>query len=153
MTLTNKISIAGQWFGFYSYGPEYGDYLDGQKVTFSFLIERASGHTFRGKCIELEGPGASVDISTIEGALDNNVISFRKEYVSQYDIDEFGKTVIAEPAISNRLFYKGRYDESSAVFSGSWEIWREYEMYDGTVATDLFTGHWEMSKEAKRYGI
>lgn len=87
----NRILLAGQWFGYFSYGPEYGDQLEGERVIFSLLIEQVFNNKFKGKCVELEGIGASTEVSFIEGYIENKFISFRKEYSNYFTIDEFGK--------------------------------------------------------------
>jgi hypothetical protein len=149
----NRISLAGQWYGFFSYGPEYGEELEGQKVIFSLLIEETFNNKFKGKCIELEGIGASTEVSTIEGFIENNFISFRKEYSTYYTIDEEGKEGLHEDLLQPRLSYAGTYNTDKQIFSGAWEIWsNERAAGDGTFV-DICTGQWEISKDHTLYGV
>ena len=146
-------SIAGQWFGSYSYGPEYGLKLEGEQVIFSILVDEVFNNQFKGKCIELEGLGASTEVSKIEGFIENNFISFTKEYPTNYYIDEFGKEVIVETEINNQLSYKGHYDEETKTFSGSWEIWRNVVSFGDSTSVNIGNGSWEFSKDNDKYRI
>ena len=149
----NQIVMAGQWYGYYSYGPEYGDKLEGEKVIFSLLIEEVFNNKFKGKCIELEGIGASTDVSTIEGFIENSFISFRKEYPTYYIIDERGKEIPYEEQLHPRLSYSGSYNPAKQTFYGSWEIW-SYERPAGEeTLVDIATGKWEISKDHTLYGV
>lgn len=148
-----NIQLAGQWFGFFSYGPEYGAFLVNEKVTFSILIEEVFNHQFKGKCIELEGIGASTELSNIEGFLENEFISFTKEYPTNNFIDEKGNAVYFEDTSNLRLSYKGKFNRFNQTFNGTWEIWsNEVPSGDG-VFVNISTGTWELSKDPARYGI
>lgn len=148
-----NLSLAGQWFGFFTYGPEYGAFLVNEKVIFSILMEEVFNNQFKGKCIELEGIGASTELSTIEGFLENEFISFTKEYPVNNFIGEKGNTVDFEGRVSPRLSYKGQFNRFNQTFNGTWEIWsNEVPSGDG-VFVNISTGTWEISKDPARYGI
>lgn len=149
----NRISIAGQWYGYFSYGPEYGPELEGEKVIFSFLIEEVFNNQFKGKCIELEGMGASTEVSKIEGFLENEFISFRKEYLTNYLIDEFGNELKDEKSSLTRLSYTGHFDENTKTFAGSWEIWTNEVSFGEGAFVIIQTGNWEISKDHIKYGL
>ena len=147
------ISLAGQWFGFFNYGPEYGALLVNERVIFSILMEEVFNNKFKGKCIELEGIGASTELSTIEGFLENEFISFTKEYPNNSVIDENGNEVIYDGALNVRLSYKGQFNRFNQSFKGTWEIWsNEVPAGDG-VFVNISTGNWEISRDPARYGI
>ena len=148
-----KVSIAGQWYGYYNYGPEYGPELEGEKVIFSFLIEEVFNNQFKGKCIELEGIGASTEVSTIEGFLDNKFISFRKEYPTNFTMDEQGVEAKSEDYLSPRLSYNGQFNEKTNTFSGTWEIWSNERPAGEGAFVDIDTGDWEISKDSSKYGV
>jgi len=149
----NKILLAGQWFGYFSYGSEYGEQLEGERVIFSLLIEEVFNNKFRGKCIELEGIGASTEVSLVEGFIEHQFISFRKEYPSYYTIDEFGKEGKHEDLLHPRLSYSGTFNKISQIFSGAWEIIsNERPAGEGTFV-DIYTGYWEMSKDQNLHNL
>lgn len=149
----NKIVIAGQWYGYFSYGPEYGPELENEKVIFSFLIDEAFNNQFKGKCIELEGIGASTEVSTIQGFLETKFISFRKEYSTYYMFDENGKEAIHEDPGNPKLSYKGEFDEETKTFTGTWEIWSNERPSGDGILVDICTGNWEISRDNAKYGV
>jgi hypothetical protein len=150
--MQEKNRVAGQWFGYFSYGPEYGPELEGEKVTFSLLIEELPSGQFRGKCIELKGIGANHEVSTINGFIENNFISFTKEYNTFKSIDEIGNEVDYKGS-PPRLSYKGHFNSYSQTFGGSWEIWANEEPYGDGAFVDVCTGLWEIGREAAAYGV
>jgi len=145
--------ISGQWYGYFSYGPDYGAELEGEKVTFSFLIEEKGGGEFTGKCIELNGIGASKEVSTIKGFLEGDTISFQKEYKTPFAIDERGNEIPPGNGPMPPVSYLGKYNNKSDRFSGDWEIWVNEEAYGDGTFVDLCTGVWEMGRNASQYGI
>lgn len=148
-----RITLAGQWFGYFNYGPEYGEILENKQVTFSILFEEVFNNQFKGKCIELDGMGASPELSSIEGFLKNNFISFTKEYPTDNVIDEKGNAVTYEGRLNPMLCYEGQFNHFNQSFTGYWEIrYNEVSAGEG-VTVDICTGNWEMSKDAAKYGI
>jgi len=148
-----RISLAGQWFGYFSYGPEYGELLMDEQVIFSILIEEVFNNRFKGKCIEIEGIGSSTELSAIEGFLENQFISFTKEYPSNNVIDEKGNAVNYEGSLNPMLSYEGQFNHFNQSFTGTWEI-RSTEVAAGDgIYVDVCTGNWEMSKDSARYGV
>jgi hypothetical protein len=151
--MQEKVSIEGQWFGYFSYGPEYGPELEGEKVVFSLLVEQLNDGQFVGKCIELEGIGASREVSTITGFMDGNNISFKKEYSNYFTIDEQGNEGVHEASLAPRISYQGVYDAKTSSFNGSWEIWANEVSYGDGTFVDLCTGSWQISRESSSYGV
>lgn len=149
----DKINLAGQWYGYFSYGKEYGDLLEGERVIFSFLIEEVFNNKFKGKCIELEGIGASTEVSRIEGFIEDQCISFRKEYSTYSTIDEFGKEGKHDNLLEPRISYIGTFNENTEIYSGSWEVWSNEIQAGVDTLVDIFTGKWEISKDHTLYGL
>lgn len=150
--LQNSTSIAGQWFGYFSYGPDYGPDLEGEKVTFSFLIEELHSGQFKGKCIELKGIGSSEEVSIIQGFTENGFISFTKEYQLYTTFDEHGNELPYGGSLAPRLSYKGNYNQFNNTYNGTWEMCaNEIPFGDGTFV-DLATGLWEMGRDSATYG-
>lgn len=146
-------SIKGQWFGYFSYGPEYGPELEGHKVTFSLLIEELGDGQFKGKCIELEGIGASQEVSLINGFAEDGRISFTKEYTTYMTIDEDGVEGIHKDRVPPRISYIGSFQKQSGSFHGTWEIWANEVLYGDGSFVEISTGRWEISRESALYGV
>jgi hypothetical protein len=145
----DSIQIAGQWGGYFIYGPEYGEEMYGEKVHFRLFLEDRGSGEFQGRSVDVEGFGASMDVATIKGFIAENFISFTKEYSTYYIRNENG-TFSTDPASQKpRLSYKGHYDPRRKSFSGDWEFWTN-ERLDGNRGSfvDIFTGSWEMTKDA-----
>lgn len=151
--MQKKASIEGQWYGYFSYGPDYGPKLEGEKVIFPLLVEQLNHGQFVGKCIELEGINASSEVSTITGFVDGKNISFRKEYRAYFTIDEQGNEGIYEGSLAPLISYQGTFDTKTQSFQGRWEIWvDEAALGDGTSGY-IYTGNWQISRESSSYGI
>jgi hypothetical protein len=148
-----KIELEGQWFGFYSYSEEYGETLSGEKVVMSLLFEKVFNNKFTGKCIELSGVGASEEISQIEGFIENDFISFKKEYQTYYQFEEDGTIKKIEDSGTHELSYEGVYDFDTKAFSGIWEIWFNERAHGEYNYVRIGEGTWELSKNSTRYGL
>ena len=139
-----KNNISGQWFGYFSYGIDYGPKLYDERVVFSLIIEELIDKKFKGTCIEIEGIGASTEVSKIEGSLIDSFITFKKEYPTNYEIDDKGNEIeILEP-ITHELVYMGVFNQDTNCYIGTWEI---------TKLDYTCTGKWEMSRDRFKYGI
>jgi|GEM_PF-765257 len=148
-----RINLSGQWFGCYTYGPEYGEFLDGQSVSFSLLISEVFNNKFKGQSIELEGIGASEELARVEGFIENRFVSFVKEYKNNGLIDEDGNLLPAEDKSANRVLYNGNYYPPEKKFVGTWEIWANEEPFGDGAFVTLSTGTWEISRDGALYGI
>ncbi len=137
--------LSGQWYGSYTYGPSYGEKVDGERVDFSFLLE-ADGNEFHGKCIELEGVGASTEVSVVRGSFDGRTIRFTKEYETNTYLDADGVVHGHAGEWIYQLTYTGTYLADSNSFAGNWEI-RE-KATAKTMAPEILygSGKWEMGK-------
>lgn len=147
------MELHGQWFGFYEYGEHYPEEVTGEKVIFSIHIEKLADNKFSGKCIELTGTHLIEEISFIEGFVEDNFISFQKNYKGKYGFDEEGRPVQPEDDFLHELNYEGQYDAVSGCFTGEWEIWQNDRLPGDLNYILTGAGYWEMSKDAARYGI
>ncbi len=149
----DRIDLSGQWFGCFTYGPEYGDLLDGQSVSFSLLINQVFNNKFKGQTIELEGIGTSEEIARVEGFIENRFISFVKEYRNNGLIDEHGNLLPSDDKSGNRVLYNGNYIQTEKKFIGTWEVWANEEPFGDGMFVSLSTGTWEISRDGSLYGI
>ena len=134
--MANAISLGGQWVGYFSYGPEYGKELYGQKVEFRLFLDDLGNGEFAGKCIDTKG--SDFQTSIIKGFVVEDFINFFKEYPNHFIIDEDKPGHI--------LTYSGFYDNKEQSFKGEWEIWTNDRSFtDGSF--DVLTGSWAMEKD------
>ncbi len=149
----SKIILPGQWFGYYSYGEEYGLKVNGEKVTFSILFDNVFNNKFSGKCIELSGIGSVNEISSIEGFIENDLISFRKIYNGKYCIDEEENSFEIDDPSPHELSYEGQYNFLTKTFTGKWEVWLNDKTPGDLNYILIGNGGWEMSKDSSKYSI
>ena len=145
--MTNSITPSGQWIGHFSYGPQFGNEMHGEKVQFRFFLEDLGGGQFKGTSVDVEGYGNNLDTATIKGFVKDGFISFTKEYPEYYIIDENGKTSVDTSNPQPRLSYSGQYDSRTKTFRGEWELWANEELSGEGSIVDIFTGTWEMTKD------
>lgn len=145
--MINSINLLGQWVGQFTYGPEYGEEMQGKKVQFRIFINHFTHGQFKGSSVDTDGFGANFDTAIINGFLMDDFISFTKDYPDYFIIDDIGQKVKDRSNIKPRLSYKGYFDFRLGLFSGQWELWANEELArDGSII-DIFTGTWEMMKD------
>lgn len=137
----------GQWQGFFSYGPEYGDIIQGQEVEFRLFIEEYSDGQFTGRVIDWEGIGANGEVAEVKGFIRSDYISFTKKYPEFYVLDEWGNESIEQDMPGHSVVYEGRYDFQNKCFMGSWEITMSGELIGEFLIEEITTGKWRMKRE------
>jgi hypothetical protein len=137
----------GQWRGFYCYGPEYGDMLQGKEAEFRMFIEEYNDGRFSGRVIDWEGVGANGEVSKLNGSLNGYLINFTKEYSASLIIDEWGNTTTDPNIPGHTVIYEGRYDPQAKCFSGSWIIAMNAGTIDAPLIENFSSGTWRMSQQ------
>ncbi len=145
--MTNSINLSGQWVGHFVYGPEYGEEMHGEKVLFRLFLDEFSSGQFKGTSVDVEGFAANLDTAIISGYLENDYISFTKEYPKHFLIDDGGNKMEDFSNPRPRLSYSGYYDSRLKKFSGQWELWANEELAGEGSNVEIFTGSWEMTKD------
>lgn len=139
--------MEGNWKGFYSYGPEYGEELNGQKVYFRIHLT-SSESEFEGTSIDTEGIGSDFDKATIKGFIEDDFISFVKTYPRKIYINEDGTTIADESEKPAEIYYTGNYNHLNKKFEGQWElIDHSQDLGEYGWLEDVSTGLWEMEKD------
>jgi len=136
----------GQWQGFYSYGPEYGEYVEGKEAEFRLFIEEITKDQFSGRVIDWDGFGADGEISEVKGFISGQVISFIKKYPNCRLMDDFGNVEAVEYISSIEVLYKGEFDISKNSFIGKWEIAQDVEQEKGLINKYITTGIWRLHR-------
>ncbi len=135
----------GQWQGFFRYGPQYGEYLEGKEAEFRLFIEKYDEGEFIGRVIDWEGIGAEGEVAKIEGFITDNFISFRKEYTQLLIIDEWGNTQTYGDIPGHTVVYEGNYDNVSKCFYGTWQISFEVDQIGEFIVEEVNNGTWRMA--------
>lgn len=135
----------GQWQGFFRYGAEYGKLIGGQEAEFRLFIEEYCDGQFSGRIIDWEGIGANGEVSTVNGLLNNDFISFTKQYSTSFGLDNMGNSIIIEGVPGHSVVYEGRFDPKSKRFSGTWNIRLSIGFSSKGVVNNVATGTWRMA--------
>jgi hypothetical protein len=144
----NMHQLKGHWKGEFTYGPDYGEVMTGVKEKFSLVIEEVTNGSFKGKCVDLEMRNSSEFIqSHIKGFLENNFISFTKEYPYQYLSDEDGNAILDKNKKGHTVTYEGEFNVSTNCFSGTWEIVSFVKLLWFRWFVQRAEGTWSMYKE------
>lgn len=135
----------GQWQGFFRYGAEYGKLMEGQEAEFRLFIEEYFDGKFSGRVIDWEGVGANGEVSTVNGLLDGDLISFTKQYSTSFGFDKMGNSIIVEGVPGHSVVYEGRFDFKSKSFLGTWKIRLPIGSIGRSVVKNVATGTWRMA--------
>lgn len=111
----------GQWQGFFSYGPEYGEILEGAEVEFRMFIEHFKNGEFSGRIIDWNGAGENGAVCFMKGFIDGDFISFIKQYNRLHTFDQWGN-VETNDTKGYEVLYEGRLFTKEKCVRGTWEI-------------------------------
>jgi hypothetical protein len=144
--MTVNISFSGKWKGEFVYGPEYGD-IEGEKATFMFFVDKNDETGFEGRSFDIDGVGVNAEVAIVRGFIDDDMISFIKQYPTTVVFQQDGSLETISTKPSPEIHYIGEYNERLQMFKGSWEmVWSEVKQGEGYLEY-LCTGKWEMRKE------
>ena len=138
--MTKPINFSGQWVGHFAYGSEYGDDLAGEKVQFRIFVDDFKEGQFSGRSVDLEGVGSNFEVAKIKGYIDQNFISFTKEYPHYYGFDEEGNVLQDKDRQHPLVAYSGEYDQRTKAFAREWELTNEIEPLGDGWLEEICTG-------------
>jgi hypothetical protein len=142
----NSLLEIGQWQGFFTYGPEYGEIVRNKDAEFRLFIEQLNDDQFSGRIIDWEGMGAEGEISIVKGFVHGELISFTKTYSNFLAIDEFGNSENYADMPGHTVYYEGQYVKETNIFEGTWEIREETASTNEILIEDIATGTWFMNR-------
>jgi hypothetical protein len=142
-----SIDFRGQWIGYFTYGPEYGEDVAGEKVQFIIFVDSFNNGEFVGRSVDTEGIGATFEVAQLKGFIEDNFISFTKQYPHFYGLDEAGNTVADKTKQHPMVSYAGEYNAATKTFSGQWELRLEIAPVGEYWLEDICTGSWEIHKD------
>ncbi|MFT3823970.1 MAG: hypothetical protein QM731_08615 [Chitinophagaceae bacterium] len=133
-----------KWTGNYIYGDPYPEGIKGISIPFNIEWTNVDG-ILTGTCIDDETKIHFDRPATIQGFIENGVISFIKKYPCRYSIDEAGNVTLHRRESAIDIHYSGSWVEDH--FEGEWEMTLIYETEEGFPREYDCTGIWFMSKE------
>ena len=97
-----------------------GEYADQYDEIVEFRIDLNQGEEgFEGICYDLYEKSIE---SKVVGFIENDLISFVKEYEEAIVIDKIGDVFVDKDSYHPGVHYYGRYNSETARFEGTWEI-------------------------------
>lgn len=142
----DNLLYIGQWQGFFKYGPEYGTIVEGQEAEFRLFIEEYKDGEFSGRVIDWEGLGANGEVSVVKGFVNEEMISFTKQYDQRFIIDEWGNSDIEKEVPGYKVIYEGHFDKKGNQFLGQWEIVSDIAHTPELTLEKVLTGTWRMHR-------
>lgn len=141
------MNITGKWQGTLIYGEGYDEESIGKSLDFEFDIIDTEGEiTATGK--DLKGHGYNSTGSYINGFVDDDIISFIKQYNKGLTIDEEGNEEYMPPEENYEVNYSGLYNHITKEFEGDWEIVTLMESIENPDEKfiHICSGTWKMHK-------
>lgn len=139
------ILLEGQWIGIITYGPEYGEF-EGKELFFAAnFIQTAD--TFTGTAIDTGGAFPNEEEATISGFLEEDKISFVKQYPYEGFIEEDGTVTTNKDKPGPEIHYIGKYNTLTNSFEGTWEIAMDEFQYGDGWFENIATGTWTMKRK------
>lgn len=137
----------GQWQGFFKYGPEYGNLINGKEAEFRLFVEEYNNGQFSGRAIDWEGFGVEGETAIVKGFIKESFISFTKTYPQKYDIDFWGNTSVDPELPGHTVIYEGYFDATTNTFTGTWEISVEQEQVGDFLIEEFISGTWRLKRQ------
>lgn len=137
------MNISGKWKGVIVYGPEYEE-LENQELHFTAEFTQNLDE-FTGIAKDVSGIGCNPDTASIRGFIENQSISFIKQYTSTLLLGENGQELDRNTP-GPEINYWGEYDINLHQFSGHWEIYTEPEALDDGWIEYICSGTWTMKR-------
>jgi len=113
----NYENLSGTWVGQYTFGDGYPKSYKGKSVLFSVEMTIDDGE-LTGNCFDNDHPFD--EPATLEGSVENDLISFVKRYPHAFVVDDDGKTILMPDEPSHEVYYNGEL--IGGMFRGSWAI-------------------------------
>ncbi len=144
--MENNIKVAGVWHGELTYGEEYGPDLKGKKMNFRLVIEENDGD-ITGECIDTNGTGVIPEPASISGFVEDDMISFVKQYPAYYIINQKGEVGMIPEKEPPEINYTGYYDPEHDTFEGDWHVVFEIRQLTFGFAEYGLAGTWNIKRE------
>lgn len=144
MKIINNTQI---WKGFFTYLQGY-DAIDNYiKVGFEMELN-FDGDSFTGTSLDSESENIFQEPVIVKGFIENDIISFVKNYPYHYYKDEDGIITVDQNLSHPDIEYLGYYDDSENKFSGTWEmIISQEKISEDEYLEEVVNGEFEIYRE------
>lgn len=128
-------------------GKYYDVNEEGIESPFPFLMEVTCDDklNFSGTVWDEEFSSITGLKSSVKGYINEDHISFVKQYPCLYSWDETGKVVIDNSKSGHQVIYNGYWNNSEGKWIGEWEVEGETEVFTNEmIKTQVYLGKFEM---------
>ncbi len=133
------------WKGFFTYQDGY-ELID-QYIEVAFTMELTfNDNSFTGISTDSESENVFDKPATVKGFIDENKISFVKNYPCSYYKDENGKIILDRDSKHPDIHYLGFFDKDKKNISGTWEMTIYEEKHLDDYLEDVATGEFEIRR-------
>ena len=134
------------WKGFFAYLEGF-EAID-EYTTVEFTMEVTfNGNSFTGTATDTESENVFKEPALVKGFIEDDKISFVKNYPCYYYKDENGKIALDESLSHPNIEYLGFYDESEKKFLGTWEmIVDEEKISEDQYLEEVISGDFEIQR-------
>ncbi|MBN2610449.1 MAG: hypothetical protein JXB00_02735 [Bacteroidales bacterium] len=143
--MEETIKIAGTWLGELVYNDDHRPELQGKTMKFRLVLEENDGE-FTGECVDTEGTGVIPEPASINGFIDDQVISFVKLYPHFYFVNDQVEIVKDEDKEPVEINYSGEYNAENEQFEGDWNAVYAVKQFTFGYAENLVSGTWVMKR-------
>jgi hypothetical protein len=140
-----ELNLPHTWTGVIHYGKNYRRLKD-KEIYFELEIKQ-DGEKITGISMDTGGFGASPDPATIKGEINENKISFIKQYSSRHFLNSKGEMIVDKSQPGPEIFYTGIYNDEDESFSGDWLMKIKFKLFKLLPLTFNFGGSWTMKRK------
>lgn len=135
------------WKGFFTYLHTY-DLFD-TYIEVAFRMDLTfNGNSFIGTSIDSESENIFMESIMVKGFIDNDIISFVKNYPYYYYKDEDGNIIVDKDLEHPNIEYLGFYDQTEKKYAGTWEmIVSEEKISEDDYREEVVSGEFEICRE------
>jgi hypothetical protein len=142
----DNLLFIGQWQGFYRYGSDYGEYVEGKETEFRLFIEKIENNRFSGRIIDWDGFNADGDVAEVQGFMSGLDMRFVKKYPNFRLVDEFGNLETIKDMEGMDVVYEGKYNSARGIFEGIWKVLPDLEQRNYLKIEDIGSGVWRLHR-------
>jgi len=140
------MNLTGKWEGIYTFGEAFPEAFRDKKVSFVLQLTDTDGD-LAGTCMDEETNRVFGAPASIEGFLEDGMISFVKRFPYFFALGDDGSIITDKNRDSHEVMYNGEPLPDQEGFSGKWEIVAEVEDAPfGSTVEHVLSGEWSMKK-------
>lgn len=134
--------LNGKWLGSYSFDPELGQ--DDKVFNFELTLQVDDEDDISGEIKDISENDQSPGVAKVTGFVDDNEISFIKQYPALFLRNDVGEIIIDKTKEHPEIHYHGVISENS--MEGEWDMEAGVLFKVGEFHSQLISGKWKMEK-------